>query len=91
MTYKSKDSAQISTFEVKGSSTRAVAVELTVNEVRHAHNHKPTELVVVDEIDVQRLGDDYRLSGGKIHIWHDWRPDERYLSPTQYRYELPER
>jgi hypothetical protein len=76
--------------EVKGSSGRAVAVELTVNEIRHAHNHKPTDLVVVDEIEVRKVDDDYQLSSGKLRIWRNWRPEERHLSPTQFRYDLPE-
>lgn len=40
--------------EVKGSSRLRQSVELTVNEVWHAHNHEPTDLVVVDHIDVVR-------------------------------------
>ncbi|MCT2586887.1 DUF3883 domain-containing protein [Actinophytocola gossypii] len=74
--------------EVKGSSGPAAAVELTVGEVRHAHNHEPTDLVVVDEIDYHLNGSDYELSGGNLRIWTDWRPMERSLAPTRFRYDL---
>lgn len=36
--------------EVKGSSVAVDRVELTANEVTHAHDHQPTDLVVVDRI-----------------------------------------
>jgi hypothetical protein len=75
--------------EVKGSSVVASAIELTTNEVTHAHNHKPTDLVVVDQVTVRRLANgEYETSGGTLHIWQGWEPDRRYLAPTQYRYIL---
>lgn len=77
--------------EVKGSSTLRQSIELTVNEVWHAHNHTPTDLVVVDRIDVTRDADGkYVLSGGVLRVLDNWRPDERDLSPTRYLYDLPE-
>lgn len=75
--------------EVKGSSVAVSAVELTVNEVTHAHNHKPTDLVVVDRISVSRQPDgEYVTSGGIMRIWRNWEPDHERLAPTQYRYSL---
>ena len=67
--------------EVKGSSVDAAAIELTSNEVAHAHNHKPTDLVVVDHIETQRRNDGgYDTTGGQLRIWKlgtgtnsDWR------------------
>lgn len=76
--------------EVKGSTTRAVAVELTVNEVQHAHNHAPTELIVIDEIEYRQVDGIYRLLGGRARVWRNWVPDFESLEPTRYRYELPE-
>ncbi|SDJ37508.1 protein of unknown function [Actinokineospora alba] len=75
--------------EVKGSSRDALAVELTVNEVAHAHNHRPTDLVVVDRISVRRLDNgEYATTGGNLRVWTDWAPDERRLAPTKYSYTL---
>lgn len=77
--------------EVKGSTQPRQSVELTVNEVWHAHNHEPTDLVVVDRIDVKRnAAGEYELSGGVLRVLENWRPDEADLSPTRYLYDLPE-
>lgn len=77
--------------EVKGSTRLRQSVELTVNEVWHAHNHTPTDLVVVDRIEVARdAAGTYVLSGGVLRVLENWRPDERDLSPTRYLYDLPE-
>lgn len=75
--------------EVKGSSTSAIAVELTANEVYHAHHHVPTDLVVVDGIEFRRAESEYELSGGQLHVFADWQPEEEHLSPTRFRYDLP--
>jgi hypothetical protein len=76
--------------EVKGSSKQAATVELTVNEVTHAHNHRATDLVVVDEIDVQKdENGEYKTSGGYTRIWSDWKPNNNDLAPTQFLYVLP--
>jgi uncharacterized protein DUF3883 len=75
--------------EVKGSSVVASAIELTVNEVTHAHNHKPTDLVVVDKISVRRGTDgEYVTSGGNLRIWTNWEPNQERLAPTHFRYPL---
>ncbi|WP_158073288.1 protein NO VEIN domain-containing protein [Amycolatopsis sp. CB00013] len=75
--------------EVKGSSVDAIAIELTANEIAHAHNHKPTDLVVVDRIETRRRDDGgYDATGGHLRIWEDWEPDQQRLAPTQYRYPL---
>jgi hypothetical protein len=77
--------------EVKGSSVEAGAVELTVNEVTHAHNHKPTDLVVVDCIRFRKRSDgEYVTSGGQRRVWRDWEPEDALLSPTRFRYDLPD-
>jgi hypothetical protein len=75
--------------EVKGSSSEAIAVELTVNEVTHAHNYPHTDLVVVDHIDWHRDGQRYVASGGRLRIWEGWRPADEDLSATRFRYDMP--
>lgn len=76
--------------EVKGSSTPVAGVELTINEVIHAGNHAPTDLVVVDEITwTAASGGRYTTTGGVLRIWTDWTPQSSDLSPTRFRYELP--
>ena len=76
--------------EVKGSTTHAVAVELTEGEVQHWDDSYERALVVVDEIESSGLGPDYEMSGGRIRIWRDWNIDhsDGRLMPTRYRYTL---
>ncbi|WP_410598438.1 protein NO VEIN domain-containing protein [Amycolatopsis sp. lyj-90] len=73
--------------EVKGTTGAAAAVELTVNEVNHAHGPDVTDLFVVSEIIVN---DSYETSGGKTHIFENWTPNEDALQPIRFRYELPQ-
>lgn len=76
--------------EVKGSTTVLGAVELTVNEVAHASNHQPTDLFVVDQVEIVEQADGtYTTSGGRPRIWQDWMPAQMDLSPTRYAYALP--
>ena len=62
--------------EVKGSTSTSVGVvELTVNEVAHAANHQPTDLIVVDGIALDYDGAGApSASGGRLRIWRDWMP-----------------
>lgn len=76
--------------EVKGSSATADAVELTRNEVKHAHG-TATDLVVVDQIEWSRLPNgEIRTNGGRVRRWETWVPKVEHLEPTRYRYRLPE-
>jgi hypothetical protein len=78
--------------EVKGSSGEADTVELTANEVRHAHETEACDLVVVDRIHwVVASNGDIETSGGRARIWKDWRPKAAHLTPTRYRYSLPKK
>lgn len=76
--------------EVKGSSVEIDTVELTINEVTHAADHGPTDLVVVDDIDWVR-NDDGAVScvGGRFRIWRDWTPAPADLAPRRFAYSLP--
>lgn len=76
--------------EVKGSSMIIDAVELTVNEVTHAHGYSPTDLIVVDGIEWTRSGDGtVTTSGGRIRVWRDWSPSADALEPRKFAYRLP--
>ncbi len=75
--------------EVKGSSMLIDTVELTINEVRHAGDHQPTDLVVVDDIDWQRVPAGIETSGGRFRRWSGWMPSAEDLAPTRYAYRLP--
>lgn len=77
--------------EVKGSTAAPLAtVELTVYEVAHAAHHQPTDLVVVDQIQMSTSPiHGPEATGGRLQVWTDWKPEEAALSPTRYSYELP--
>jgi hypothetical protein len=74
--------------EVKGSTRTTDDVELTRNEVLHAHEIR-TDLYVVDCIDwdVQADGT-ISPSGGRERLWPDWQPAEATLTPTHFRHQL---
>ncbi|MGY0004136.1 DUF3883 domain-containing protein [Micromonospora sp. I033] len=75
--------------EVKGSSGLADRVELTSNEVDHAHASK-THLVIVDEIQWRRLPEGtIETSGGRARRWTAWTPAEEHLAPARYWYSPP--
>jgi len=75
--------------EVKGSSGLADKVNLTRNEVDHAHGNG-THLVIVDQIRWRRLpGGGIETSGGRARRWIAWTPAEEHLTPTQFWYHPP--
>jgi hypothetical protein len=75
--------------EVKGSIRSADVVELTTNEVNHARR-VVTDLVVVDQIQWERLPDGTILtSGGRFRCWACWQPADADLRPARYQYRLP--
>ena len=75
--------------EVKGSISAVDAVQLTVNEVEHALRER-TDLIVVDQIEWERLADDtIRTSGGRFRSWPGWQPAEQNLRADRFRYRLP--
>lgn len=75
--------------EVKGSSLFIETVELTINEVLHAQDFQPTDLVVVDGIQWSRLDGEIATRGGRLRVWADWSPHEDHLSVRKYAYSLP--
>lgn len=77
--------------EVKGSTGNASTVELTEGEVKNALDHQPTDLFIVDGIAWQREPDgSIRTEGGTERVLHDWSPAIELLTPTRYRYRIPE-
>jgi hypothetical protein len=77
--------------EVKGSSLLIETVELTINEVVHAADFQPTDLVVVDDIKWERRGDgSVATTGGRVRVWSDWKPLDEDLAVRRFAYYLPE-
>jgi hypothetical protein len=76
--------------EVKGSSLRIETVELTINEVMHAEDFQPTDLVVVDGIEWKRESTGkISTSGGELRVWLNWTPLDDDLSARKFAYLLP--
>lgn len=76
--------------EVKGSSLSIETVELTSNEVMHAADFQPTDLIVVDGIEWKRdATGKIATSGGALRIWSDWTPEDAALTATKFAYLLP--
>lgn len=77
--------------EVKGRSMLISTVELTVNEVTHATNFQPTDLVVVQGIRWERDSHgSVSASGGALSRRADWVPTAEDLSAHKYAYLLPD-
>lgn len=74
--------------EVKGTTSKAATVELTVNEVRHATEH-PTELFVASDIVLRNDGDMPTASGGQVRVFEEWRPSPSALRATRFEYQIP--
>ena len=80
--------------EVKGSSITRIQIDLQSSEVEFAlRSTLPIRslLFVVDEIDCEGDSDPYKTHGGRTRKWWDWKPEQLALSPTQFRYTLPEK
>lgn len=77
--------------EVKGSRTKLDTVILTINEVSDAENANwQSDLFVVDQIVVERVGDKLVASGGVAKVIQKWVPAKEMLAPSQFRYRLPD-
>lgn len=75
--------------EVKGTTTAGEAVFLTKNEVLHHQQHgHGSALFVLRDIEVVGPTE---VRGGTSQWYRPWVIDPDALTPTQYRYELPER
>lgn len=76
--------------EVKGSSMTVDAVELTKNEVHHAHEYVDTDLIVVDRIQWTRLKSGaIKTEGGRRRVWRNWVPAAESLTPLTFSHALP--
>lgn len=77
--------------EVKGSRTRLDTVILTINEVSDAENADwQSDLFIVDQIVVQRIGDELVAGAGVARVIQKWVPAKEMLAPSQFRYRLPD-
>ncbi|MFE4230356.1 protein NO VEIN domain-containing protein [Arthrobacter sp. NPDC056886] len=75
--------------EVKGSQGYVQKVILTRNEVTHANDHGPTDLVVVADIQWERhLDGSIATDAGTMSVYPDWRPSPENLKPLSYEYFL---
>ena len=76
--------------EVKGSSLTIETVELAINEVMHATDFQPTDLIVVDGIDWKReASGKITTSGGRLRSWTGWAPLTEDLAARKFAYSLP--
>lgn len=78
--------------EVKGKQQFASTVEVTINEVKVAENSNKeyrTLLVVVDNISLTKVGNEWIGNGGRTRLWwdHSFNPDSLY--PSRFVYTLP--
>lgn len=62
------------------------AVDLMANEVRNAVDWIPTDLFVVDRIDVTEVDGNIRTRGGRARRWADWTPP---ATRSAYEVQLP--
>jgi len=77
--------------EVKGSRTKLDTVILTINEVCDAENAAwQSDLFVVDQIFVERIGNGLVAGGGVARVIQKWVPAKEMLAPSQFRYRLPD-
>ena len=76
--------------EVKGTTTEGSAVYVTSNEVASACSDEcETDLYIVNNIDIFLQEDgNYYADGGFVDIIKNWKPEEKFLEATVYRYHL---
>ncbi|CRL65045.1 MULTISPECIES: DUF3427 domain-containing protein [Proteus] len=76
--------------EVKGTTTEGNAVYVTSNEVVSAHSDEcETDLYIVNNINIFLQEDgNYYAEGGLVNIIENWKPEEKCLEATVYRYHL---
>jgi Domain of unknown function (DUF3883) len=75
--------------EVKGLTGKAVAVELTRNEVTHAHTCRDRAvLAVVEQIKLKR-DHSPAATGGRLRVYDPWRIEDDALQPLRFSYTLP--
>ena len=84
-------SGEVIHVEVKGSRCMLDAIIVTTNEVKDARNVDwQSDLFLVDGIVLESDGEgSYRASGGRCRLATRWLPEDKDLTPTQYRYKLP--
>jgi len=80
--------------EVKGTQTPGLSVELTAGEVDEVQRGRDqgisTDLFIVHSISLTRSDGGITLDGGEVRKLHDWTPLAENLSPTMFRYQVPD-
>jgi hypothetical protein len=77
--------------EVKGTRGDASSVNVTHGEVTSARDTDiPTHLFIVHGITVVTEGDTLTGEGGEIKCLDPWIPEDADLTPTMFRYEVPD-
>ncbi|MGF9660521.1 DUF3883 domain-containing protein [Arthrobacter crystallopoietes] len=75
--------------EVKGSQSAIFKIQLTRNEVVHADVFENTDLVLVSEIQWERLADgSIKTGAGIMDVIPRWTPSVENLKPLTYEYFL---
>lgn len=81
---------EIRRVEIKGTTGRGEAVELTHREVAHDQAFTPVDLFLVHGIQYERLADgNARGFGGTPCLWADWTPTPESLEPIRFRHRPP--
>ena len=75
--------------EVKGTRSAGDSVFLTKEEVKHARKFPFTVLAVLHHINVEKVDDEIRCSGGTFTVIDSWVPADGALTPLEYKYQLP--
>jgi hypothetical protein len=77
--------------EVKGTLGAGDCILLTANEVANAMGSDwRTDLFVVSNIQLTEQDGEFIASGGSARIIRGWIPSAEDLTPTQYRYKIPD-
>jgi hypothetical protein len=74
--------------EVKGSAGLRDAVDLTVGEVRNAGEWMPTDLFVVDSIEVTEVNGVIHTNAGRCRRWAEWSPSPESLQALTFSHVL---
>lgn len=77
--------------EVKGTSNQLGSVNVTAGEVASARDPVvQTDLIIVHGINVVSIDDELVGEGGELRSLEPWIPAESDLTPTMFRYEVPD-
>ena len=88
--YQCHRSDEVLRVEVKGTSMDLSTIIVTSGEVENAWAKEyPVDLFVVSNILISKEGENYSTTNGDVYRLQNWNPEEKDLTPTQYRYKVP--